>query len=116
MDNFGKLPYFFDEEIKMVAYCPLCDSDLNPLKARVVEGKNDLNLVHIQCHKCKSFMLALILKTASGISSLGLITDLNFNDVYKFKDKAEISADEMINIHKALKNKDFAGQVIKNKD
>ncbi len=114
MSNFDKLPYFFDEEIKLIAYCPLCDADLNPLQARVVEGKEDLHLVHIQCHKCKGFILALVLKTANGISSVGLITDLSFNDVYTFKDKDRITADEIINIHKIINKREFTERIIKN--
>ena len=103
MADFNKYPYFFGEEIKLLASCPLCEADLNPVKAKIVECKEDLNLVHIQCHKCKGFILALVLKTGTDLSSIGLITDLDFNDVVKFKDEEKISADYVIRIYQFLK-------------
>ena len=95
MENFDKFPYFSDEEVKLIAYCPFCESDLNPVKAKVVDDKDDSQLIHIQCNNCKGFILALLTKTVSGLSSIGLITDLTFEDVFQFKDKARLQADEI---------------------
>ncbi len=116
MTNFEKFPYFFDEDLKLIAYCPLCDADLNPLQVKVIEDKQDSHLVHIQCPKCKGFILALVLKTATGVSSVGIITDLNFNDVYNFKDKVKMTADEIIDIHEAINKRSFVKQIIKDKN
>lgn len=112
MENLDKFPYFFDEEVKMAAYCPLCDADLNPVQAKIVEGKDDLHLVHIQCNKCKGFILALVLRTANGLTSIGLITDLNFNDVYKFKNSDRLSADEIIKLHKYFNKKNLVKEIL----
>ena len=112
MDNFDKLPYFFDEGLKLIAFCPLCEANLNPVKARIIESNDDLNLVHIQCHKCQGYILALMLKTQTGLSSIGLVTDLSFNDVFRFKDRQHIEADEVIEAHQALKRKDIVKQIM----
>ncbi len=112
MQNLDKFPAFFDEEVKIAAYCPLCDADLNPIKARIIEEKNDLYLVHIQCDKCKGFVLALVLRTENGLTSIGLITDLNFNDVYKFKNKDKISADEIIKLHKNFNKRNLVKEIL----
>lgn len=115
MENIDKFPYFFDEEVKLIAYCPLCEADLNPVKAKVVEGKEDLHLVHIQCNKCKGYILALVMKTTNGLSSIGLITDLNYNDVARFKDKEIINDDEVIKIHKLFNKKGVVKQILDTK-
>ena len=113
MADSNKYSYFSDEEIKLIARCPLCEADLNSVKAKVVEYKDDLDLVHIQCHKCKGFILALVLKTGTGLSSIGLITDLDFNDVLRFKDKEKISINQVINIYQALEKNNLTGEIQK---
>jgi len=112
MENLDNSPYFFEDEVKVIAYCPVCETDINPIKAKIVENKEDLNLVHLQCNKCKGNILALILKTTNGLSSIGLMTDLNYNDIFYFKDKGRVSDDEVINFHKKIRQKDFSKQVI----
>jgi len=115
MENLDKFPYFFDEGLKLIAYCPLCDASITPQKAKIVESRDDLHLVHIQCQKCQGYILALMLKTAGGLSSIGLITDLNFNDVFKFKDGQKIEADEVLKIYQALNKKDIVKQILEDK-
>jgi hypothetical protein len=112
MENLNNSPYFFDEEVKVIAYCPVCEADINPIKAKIVENKEDLNLVHIQCSKCKGNILALILRTSSGLSSIGLMTDLNFNDIFKFKEHDSLADNEIISFHKKIRKKNFINQII----
>ena len=104
MEEFNKFPYFSDDEVKLIAYCPFCEADLNPVKAKVIEDKDDSQLVHIQCNKCQGYILALITRTISGLTSVGLITDLTYDDVFQFKNKKELQSDEVINIHNIFSN------------
>ncbi len=112
MENFDKFPYFSNEDVKIIAYCPFCDADLNPVKARIIETNEDMQLVHIQCNKCSTFILALLMKTANGLTSVGMITDLNFNDVAKFKEVSSLSADQIINLHKTFSKKDISQKLL----
>lgn len=112
MENFDKFPYFSDEDVKIIAYCPFCEADLNPVRARVVDSNEEKQLVHLQCTKCKTYILALLIKTINGLSSVGLITDLNFNDVMSLKDKISLEADELINLHHKLKQKDIVEKIL----
>ncbi|MBD3359640.1 MAG: hypothetical protein GF365_02965 [Candidatus Buchananbacteria bacterium] len=105
MENFDKYPYFSDEDVSMIAYCPFCESDLNPVKAKIIDDRDDSQLIHIQCNNCQGFILALLTKTANGLSSVGLITDLTFDDVFQFKNKLKLRADDIIEIHQALASK-----------
>ncbi len=116
MENFDKFPYFSDEDVRMIAYCPFCESDLNPVKAKIIDDRDDGQLIHIQCNNCHGFILALLTKTVSGLSSIGLITDLTFDDVFQFKNKPKLRADDIIDIHQAWaskKSKDIVKQLIK---
>jgi len=88
--------------LKLLSYCPLCDTSFNPLRARVLEERDDAHLVHIQCSKCGSAIVALILNSVVGITSVGLLTDLTSDDVMHFKDESALTSDEVLTFHKII--------------
>lgn len=87
------------EVLRLISYCPLCEAVYSPLKARVLEEREDAHLLHIQCSSCHSSIVALVLSSAIGITSVGLVTDLTGDDVLRFKDEQALSADEVLALH-----------------
>ncbi|NQU77088.1 hypothetical protein HQ544_00130 [Candidatus Falkowbacteria bacterium] len=81
------------------AYCPLCEARYNPFFARVLETKDEAHLLHSECESCGSYIISLVSNTPFGLSSIGIITDLTAADVLKFKDKPEITSDDVIEFH-----------------
>jgi hypothetical protein len=68
----------------------------------VLEERDDAHLVHIQCATCGSSIVALILSSSVGLTSVGLITDLTGDDVLHFKDVGRVTSDEVIELHNLL--------------
>ncbi len=97
--QFGSTP---DGIKKLISYCPLCEKSYNPFKARILDEKDGAHLVHIQCSECGSSIVALIMMSSLGISSVGLITDLTGEDVIKFKDTNRLTANEVLEVHQIL--------------
>ena len=97
-----KSHHFSGEGLRLISYCPLCETSYNPLRARVLEERDDAHLVHIQCSNCGSSIVALILSSNVGITSVGLVTDLTGDDVLHFKDVGRVTADEVLAIHQVL--------------
>src|SRR5688572_5132208 len=95
---------FFDEGVKLISYCPLCESSYNPREARVLGEKEDSHLLHIQCGNCANAIIALVLISSVGVSSVGLVTDLAFDEVHRFKEMPAISTDDVIETHHLLKD------------
>lgn len=95
---------FFDEGVKLISYCPLCESSYNPREARVLGEKEDSHLLHIQCGNCANAIIALVLISSVGVSSVGLVTDLAFDEVHRFKERPPISTDDVIETHHLLKD------------
>ena len=93
---------FWGEGLKLIQACPLCDTSYNPMEARVVGEKNDSHLVHIQCRKCANAILALVLVSPVGVSSVGVITDLSVEDVIRFRESDEVGLDDAIATHTLL--------------
>ena len=87
----------------MISFCPLCETNYNPMEARVLGEKEDGHLLHIRCKKCWNSILALVLVSNAGVSSVGLITDLTFDDVRKFSGRdTSVTTDDVISIHQLL--------------
>ncbi len=92
----------FDEGVKLISYCPMCETSYHPEAAHVIGEKDDSHLLHIQCGKCSNAILALVLISPVGVSSVGLVTDLNHNEVNSFKRAPAISTDDVIDTHNLL--------------
>lgn len=90
------------DALRLISYCPLCESSYNPLRARVLEEKDDAHLLHIQCGSCGSSVVALLFTSGAGPTSIGLVTDLTSEDVLRFKDQPMVKTDEVISMHEFL--------------
>src|SRR5436190_22774009 len=87
---------FFDEGVKLISYCPLCEQSYNPQQAKVLGEKEDSHLLHIQCGNCSNAIIALVLISSVGVSSVGMVTDLSYDEVNVFRNAPPISADDVI--------------------
>ena len=86
-----------------IAACPLCRASYGKAGAKVLDERSGKHLVHIECVKCGNSVLAVILSSASGISSVGMVTDLTADDALRFKDFLGVSTDDVICLHEMLK-------------
>lgn len=90
----------------LVTHCPVCNFRFDPIEAKIIEEGKKVHLVHITCRHCQSAIMALIIASGLGISSVGLITDLNIEDILKFKNKPAITSDDVINFHQFINKKE----------
>lgn len=97
---------FFDEGVQLISYCPLCAMSYNPQEARILGEKEDSHLLHIQCGNCANAIIALVLISSVGVSSVGLVTDLGFDEVHRYKSAAAISTDDVIEAHHAMQDEE----------
>lgn len=95
---------YFDEGVKLISYCPVCEASYNPQEARVIGEKEDSHLLHIRCGSCANAIIALVLISAVGVSSVGLVTDLSFDEVNYFREASAITTDDVIDTHDLLNN------------
>jgi hypothetical protein len=93
--------------MKWASDCPICGTAYNPIEARVVAEKEGAFLLHTNCKKCGSSVVATLIASPMGISSIGLVTDLTYNDVIKFKDSGKIEVNDVLDVYKFLS--DFRG-------
>ena len=106
--NAQSAPSFYQDGLRMISYCPLCETSYNPMEARVIDEQDDKHLMHIRCKKCAHSILALVLVSGTGVSSMGLLTDLTFDDVLKFRESQPITIDDVIAFHHVLEHEEVA--------
>lgn len=88
----------------MISYCPLCESSYNPEAAQILGEKDDSHLLHIRCGNCSNAIIALVLISSVGVSSVGLVTDLSHREVHQFKEEKAVTTDDVIDMHHLMKD------------
>ena len=97
----------FNQNVKIVSFCPMCGTKFNINNAVVVDEREDAQMVHISCNKCNSSIIAVITFNQMGINSIGIISDLSRPEVEKFQQSVPVCSDDVIEFHKVLKKKDI---------
>jgi len=92
------------EALKFIGQCPICKAKYENDKARLFAKKESANLIHITCGACASNFIAMIVTMGQAISSVGVITDLNFEDAKKIYKTHPVSVDEIIEGYQFIKS------------
>jgi|TARA_B100001971_G_C18200730_1_gene544416 hypothetical protein len=100
------------DNLRVISYCPLCNTHYNPSEAKVLEEKDGAHLIHVECGKCHSSIVAVIITGGIGVSSVGLITDLTSGDVTRFKNQDSVTEDDVIEAYESIKSEDFIKMLI----
>lgn len=72
------------------------------MEAWVIEEHADRHLMHIRCKKCAHAIIALVLTNDMAVSSVGILTDLTYEDVLKFRKADPVVMDDVIALHQLL--------------
>jgi len=87
---------------ELVIYCPLCNGDYQPKDLKTVESTQGAALMHSQCPKCRGSILSLFYHDLLGVTMVGLATDLDFNDVLRFKNASCVTQDDILETYQLL--------------
>lgn len=94
----------WNDGLRLVSYCPVCETRYNPMEAKMLGEEGETRLLHVQCRKCHHSILALVLVNQVGASSVGLLTDLTYEDVLKFRSNRFVTVNDVIEVHGALED------------
>jgi len=88
--------------------CEICGHRLEAGNIDILGHEKDLWFLQITCTKCQSrSLVAAVVKDKKGAE---IITDLSKSEIARFKKKAPVTADDMLDMHNYLKkfNGNFA--------
>lgn len=97
--------------LRWASACPLCSAEYSPEEARIVSEKDGAFLVHTNCKKCGSSVVANLVANHTGVSSVGLVTDLTYEDLCKFKAKDSISTDDLLGAYQLFQSGNSVSQI-----
>ncbi len=98
----GRLSW--QEALKFINKCPVCGVAYVPEKARLFAQNEKANLVHISCESCRGNFIAMVLVMQGGISTIGMVSDLNFEDAKRLHVLQPLDIDELIEGRKYINN------------
>lgn len=90
---------------KLLTHCPLCNAQYQDQSIKLLGEQGAMRTFHLTCPACAHAVLAVIMENQHGVSSLGMVTDLEVQDAVRFRDLEPISADDCLNIKDLLATK-----------
>ncbi len=98
---------YFHEGLRLISTCPICETRYHPTQARLLGRDGETHVFHVQCRKCHHSILACVLVNTVGSSSIGLLTDLDSDDVLAFRANANVSMNDVIESHTLFSGMDW---------
>ena len=91
-------------DLELLLQCPVCNKKYAQESTRVIGGRKGALLVHIKCHSCKSSSLAIISRQggAGSMISVGMLTDLDYDEAREKLSQEPITVDEVLDVHQNL--------------
>lgn len=94
----------FPEGLRIISHCPVCHYNYNQAEVKLLDELDNAQLIYIRCKNCNSAIVALVSINSIGISSIGLVTDLDGNEIQNFRELTEVSGDDVLSVYQALEN------------
>ena len=91
------------EGLRLMRECPLCSKEYDMDRMNVLEECSGTHLVHIACPHCLNAVLLIVMISEFGMSSVGIVTDLDPNDAIKMQRLESIKEDDVLDFHLFLK-------------
>lgn len=98
----------WQEALRFIQRCPICQHPYKTDEAQLFAKNDRATMVHIACGNCRSFFVAMVIVLGQGLSSVGMVTDLNFSDIKRLHAAEPVGMDEMIGAYEYLHSDAFS--------
>ena len=85
--------------------CPNCSQKYSGAKASVISSGKSVIMVHMTCPKCKTSIISNISLNNMGVLAIGMLTDLEKEDLKLLRDENLVTTDDVISIHEYIEEK-----------
>ncbi len=105
LENF--FPDFFDDNLRVISMCPSCNARDNFVETHLVGKRGNSLLLHIKCKQCFCTVLAIASISNQGVASVGIRTDLSYDDVLRFREVNSVTTDDVLATHELVNMQNF---------
>lgn len=90
------------DALRAITHCPWCEQAFKDLEVYLLAEQESLQLYHFQCQSCQVNILALVSLAGLVVTSVGVVSDLEREDVQFFLQSTPIQVDDVIQLHQLL--------------
>lgn len=84
--------------------CPMCNASYQKNDVKVITKNDGTVSIYMNCGRCKSSVVMLLVASPSGITSISIPTDITEDDFDKIKKDDSIGCDDVLEMYKFLKD------------
>ena len=89
--------------LRLIKECPVCNTKYNLRRLQVIDFSEDGFLVYFSCPVCLSSLLAQITEAPFGLVGSAMLTDLEAEEIMKFRNGERVNYDDVLEIYQNLK-------------
>jgi len=91
-------------ESNTLLFCPICSRKYSDDMMRTVAARDEVVIAYITCSFCSSSSLAIYStqNIQEGLATVGMLTDLKFEEVFEMINKGPVTADEVLEINQEI--------------
>ena len=93
--------------LKLISHCPICNQNYKSKSAKLFVSENEAKFAHFTCEDCGSHFMAVVMAAARGMGTVGMVTDLSFQDVSRLYLVPPLTVDEVIEGYKFINSPNF---------
>ncbi|MBT5338791.1 hypothetical protein HN858_02010 [Candidatus Falkowbacteria bacterium] len=90
---------------KLIAECPVCKKKQFPATIKMIEETDQGQMLHIECKSCHGAVVVLLSTSEQGINLVGVLTELNSEEIIKFIHRGPLVSDDLLDFYKKLQAK-----------
>ncbi len=95
-------------QFKVMRECPVCTTVFENEHIKTVETTEGSQILHTTCSACQNSLIFFIGSTQLGLGLIGMMSDLTYEDIIRFRPKEAISEDTIIECYQALMHPAFS--------
>jgi len=94
----------WDRGMRLISYCPVCESTYEAVQTQLLWQEGETRAFHLLCKKCNHATLTIATSTEVGASAVGIMTDLSYEDVVRFRLNHPVCVNDVIDAHLLFSN------------
>ncbi|MFA6383395.1 MAG: hypothetical protein WCX17_03155 [Parcubacteria group bacterium] len=94
-----------NNNLDFLSKCSFCGGGFSVENLVLLEEQEQKTILHVTCSKCNTSAIFFLSNNQAGILSLGIMTDLDKDEVIQKFARGAVSADEVINAHQFISSK-----------
>lgn len=98
-------PEYMIEGAAIVQDCPMCSKKYHDDNIAILEENDGSHLVHVTCGHCAHAIMAIITVSQMGMSSVGIITDLDAETMERVRQIGAIGEEQVLSLHSWVQKK-----------